>query len=74
MFNFGQGCDDVNRWLFKDKGAKSDNFLEPGIRNRLFLDKNGQSFDLAALNIQVNVLKAPHSSKIDIFFYPRKVK
>ena len=51
----GKGCDHVNRWLFLGKSARSDRFLEPGVRNKLFLDKNGNSFDLASLNIQVRL-------------------
>ncbi|XP_052770372.1 peroxidase-like [Mya arenaria] len=50
--NGGRGSDDVNRWLTTHRGGKQDRFLEPAIRDFLFLDDTGQSFDLAALNIQ----------------------
>ncbi|WAR22365.1 PLSP-like protein [Mya arenaria] len=50
--NGGRGSDDVNRWLTTNRGGKQDRFLDPAIRDFLFLDDTGQSFDLAALNIQ----------------------
>ncbi|KAK3603011.1 hypothetical protein CHS0354_037758 [Potamilus streckersoni] len=52
MDDYGRGADNLCRWLFRDGAAKSDRFLEPGLRDNLFLDDDGDSFDLAAVNIQ----------------------
>ncbi|KAK3603013.1 hypothetical protein CHS0354_037760 [Potamilus streckersoni] len=52
MDDYGRGADNICRWLFRDGAAKSDRFLEPGLRDNLFLDEDGDSFDLAAVNIQ----------------------
>lgn len=49
-----KGCslDGIGRWLISDNQMQDDRFIENGVRNLLFLDKTGNSFDLAALNIQ----------------------
>lgn len=49
----GEGADNLNRWMATDRSANSDRFLEPAVRDMLFLDTKGKSFDLAAVNIQV---------------------
>lgn len=48
----GRGYDGVGRWLVNDFMSPNDKCLEDGVRNKLFLDKQYKSFDLAALNIQ----------------------
>ncbi|KAL4231588.1 heme binding [Mactra antiquata] len=46
------GTDNINRWLCQEKGGKADRFLDAGVRDKLFFDEDGKSFDLASLNIQ----------------------
>ncbi|XP_060072565.1 peroxidase-like protein [Ylistrum balloti] len=48
----GLGFGRVAYWQLNNKQANQDRFLQDGVRNNLFLDKRGNSFDLAALNIQ----------------------
>ncbi|XP_021361140.1 peroxidase-like protein [Mizuhopecten yessoensis] len=48
----GKGCGRMAYWQLNNKQAHQDRFLQDGVRNYLFLDKQGNSFDLAALNIQ----------------------
>ncbi|KAK3094346.1 hypothetical protein FSP39_000628 [Pinctada imbricata] len=50
--NNGLGYDGVGNWVVNDVQAKDDRFLDDGVRNKLFLDDKGRSFDLSALNIQ----------------------
>lgn len=48
----GKGCERVAYWELNSRQAQPDRFLQNGVRNNLFLDKKGDSFDLASLNIQ----------------------
>ncbi|OWF44554.1 chorion peroxidase-like [Mizuhopecten yessoensis] len=48
----GRGVDKVNIWQLHSKQAKSDRFLQNGVRNELLLDEMGVALDLAATNIQ----------------------
>ncbi|XP_069139812.1 peroxidase-like protein [Argopecten irradians] len=48
----GLGCGRVAHWTLNSKQANQDRLIQDGLRNYLFLDKEGNSFDLAALNIQ----------------------
>ncbi|KAK3589591.1 hypothetical protein CHS0354_043052 [Potamilus streckersoni] len=48
----GLGLEDIARWVASDNGLEADRFMEDGYRNLLFLDRQGNSFDLAAVNIQ----------------------
>ena len=52
LSHYGKGYDAVGRWQVNDVQANDDRFLDDGVRNKLFMDKQGMSFDLSALNIQ----------------------
>jgi hypothetical protein len=48
----GRGYDGLGRWLVSDLMEADDKCLADGVRNKLFLDKEFRSLDLAAINIQ----------------------
>ncbi|XP_060078550.1 peroxidase-like [Ylistrum balloti] len=48
----GQALNDFARWLISFPVMEDDRFVEDGVRDFLFLDNRGHSFDLVALNIQ----------------------
>ncbi|XP_069141012.1 chorion peroxidase-like [Argopecten irradians] len=48
----GQALNDFARWLISFPVMQDDRFVEDGVRDFLFLDNRGHSFDLVALNIQ----------------------
>lgn len=48
----GRGYDGLGRWMVSDFMNPADKCLADGVRNKLFLDKEFRSLDLAALNIQ----------------------
>ncbi|OWF40024.1 lactoperoxidase-like [Mizuhopecten yessoensis] len=50
--NAGQDVPKLARWVIANNSMKADRIFEPGVRNLLFLDSNGSSFDLGSLNIQ----------------------
>ncbi|XP_060064711.1 chorion peroxidase-like [Ylistrum balloti] len=50
--NAGNDVPQLARWICSNESMKRDRILEPGVRDLLFLDSNGHSFDLGALNIQ----------------------
>ncbi|XP_060065121.1 thyroid peroxidase-like [Ylistrum balloti] len=50
--NEGQDVPKLARWLCHNNSMRTDRIFEPGVRDMLFLDNDGRSFDLAALNIQ----------------------
>ena len=50
--NMGQAINDFARWLTSFPQMKDDRFVEAGVRDFLFMDDRGQSFDLESLNIQ----------------------
>jgi len=50
--NMGRAISDFARWLTSFPVMKDDRFVQDGVRDNLFLDRSGRSFDLVALNIQ----------------------
>lgn len=50
--NMGQALNDFARWLTTFPQMKDDRFVERGVRDFLFMDESGRSFDLVSLNIQ----------------------
>ncbi|XP_076104054.1 peroxidase-like protein isoform X1 [Mytilus galloprovincialis] len=50
--NMGQALNDFARWLTTFPQMKDDRFVESGVRDNLFMDESGKSFDLISLNIQ----------------------
>ncbi|XP_061187680.1 thyroid peroxidase-like [Saccostrea echinata] len=48
----GKRVDDLTRFIVTSNGMKADGQFEPAVRDRLFEDANGNSFDLGALNLQ----------------------
>lgn len=48
----GNALNDFARWLTSFPAMADDRFVEDGVRDFLFLDERGHSFDLVALNIQ----------------------
>ncbi|KAJ8322199.1 hypothetical protein KUTeg_000670 [Tegillarca granosa] len=48
----GARAPDLSRWMSHDSSFKADRFIERGVRDFLFKDGDGNSFDLASLNIQ----------------------
>ncbi|XP_033761598.1 myeloperoxidase-like [Pecten maximus] len=50
--NAGQDIPKLARWMCTNSSMKVDRRFEAGVKDMLFLDSNGMSFDLAALNIQ----------------------
>ncbi|XP_069111540.1 peroxidasin homolog pxn-2-like isoform X2 [Argopecten irradians] len=50
--NAGQDIPKLARWVSFNNSMKWDRIFEPGVRNMLFMDDNGRSFDLGSLNIQ----------------------
>ncbi|KAK3095733.1 hypothetical protein FSP39_018238 [Pinctada imbricata] len=50
--NYGRAMDDFARWLVSFPAMKDDRFVVDGVRDHLFRDERGESFDLIALNIQ----------------------
>lgn len=48
----GQALNDFARWLISFPVMKDDRFVQDGVRDFLFLDDRGHSFDLVSLNIQ----------------------
>ncbi|XP_045167373.2 eosinophil peroxidase-like [Mercenaria mercenaria] len=51
-YDHGSGLDGIARWLAADFSPLADGLFEDGTRNKLFMDKQGNSLDLPALNIQ----------------------
>lgn len=52
MSHGGKGNDWIGEWMLDDSHAKSDRCVNDGVRNYLFMDHHGKSFDLVAVNIQ----------------------
>ncbi|XP_021373766.1 chorion peroxidase-like [Mizuhopecten yessoensis] len=50
--NSGNDVPMLARWVCANESMKRDRILERGIRDLLFLDSEGHSFDLGALNVQ----------------------
>ena len=50
--NLFQGCTFVALGLSLHPSSKADGKIVDSVRNNLFLDMNGRSFDLISLNIQ----------------------
>jgi peroxidase len=50
--NLGKALADFARWLVSFPVMEDDRFVEDGVRDFLFLDDKGESFDLVALNLQ----------------------
>ncbi|KAJ8313499.1 hypothetical protein KUTeg_008060 [Tegillarca granosa] len=48
----GRHIPDLGRWIVYDKSIKADRCMVSAVRDKLFIDKEKRSFDLAALNIQ----------------------
>ncbi|KAK3092471.1 hypothetical protein FSP39_003219 [Pinctada imbricata] len=45
-------CPRIARWMTTDTCTMADSTFETGVRDKLFMDKHGKSFDLPAINIQ----------------------
>lgn len=52
MSHGGKGNDWIGEWMLDDSHAKSDRVVNDGVRNYLFMDHHGMSFDLVSFNIQ----------------------
>lgn len=50
--HLGKALADFGRWLVSFPVMEDDRFVEDGVRDFLFLDDKGESFDLIALNLQ----------------------
>ncbi|KAJ8304775.1 hypothetical protein KUTeg_018358 [Tegillarca granosa] len=48
----GQHIPDLGRWVANNASIKADRCFVSSVRDKLFIDKNNNSLDLAALNIQ----------------------
>lgn len=46
------GTDGIGRWMTSQFKGQADRFLTPSVRDKLFQTKQGNGFDLSALNIQ----------------------
>lgn len=52
MSHGGKAHDWIGQWMLDDTHGKNDRMVNDGVRNYLFMDRHGMSFDLAAFNIQ----------------------
>lgn len=48
----GKANDWLGEWMLDDTHGKNDRMINDGVRNYLFMDHEGMSFDLASFNIQ----------------------